>query len=128
MKLSDLAFPSDEEYFRTNLYEMSNYGSHRTGLPPGTNLWVRTEPQQHGHVKYRIKLTHPQKGDAIFALWGDEVQQVGGNCEIGGRELKKVSTLIRLTQEPIRQHIDGLLDSADLNDAFQQVKLEVEQA
>lgn len=126
MKITDLTTPITDDYFRTSLYEMSNYGSNNTGLFPGTNLWVRTEPNQHGHVKYRIKLSHPQKGDAIFAIWGNEAQQVAGNWKVTGEELKRVSVLVKQTQQDIRKHIDGLIDSGELATAFQKIKQQIE--
>ena len=106
------------EYFKPSLYEMSNFGSHRTGLSSGTNLFVRTEPNELPHTKYRIKIDHPQYGSAVFALWGDEPKQVAGNWKVAGKDLKQITTLIKTTHNEIRDHIDGLIDSADLAAAF----------
>lgn len=122
MKLEQLA-----EYFRKNLYEMSTWRHTTTGLSHGTELWVRTEPNEHGHVKYRIKIDHPQKGSAIFAIWGDEAQQVDGVWKVTGSDLKKILTLVSLTQKDIINHIDGVIDSAELTDALRAVKSRVEQ-
>ncbi|MGI0077276.1 MAG: hypothetical protein ACREAU_07720 [Nitrosopumilaceae archaeon] len=122
MKLKELT-----EYFQENLYEMSTYLDRNTGLPTGTKLWVRTEPKALQHVKYHIKISHPQKGSAVFALWGDEAKQVTGDWEVTGKDLTKIQTLVALTQKDLISHIDGTTDSADLTFALQRVKPQVEQ-
>lgn len=114
------------EYFQTNLYEMSNFFDKDTGLPPGTELWVRAEPNELEHVKYRIKLIHPQRGSAVFAVWGNQTNQLRGNWKVSGRDLKKVQTLIMLTRQEILNHIDGIMSSADLTRAFDRAKPHVE--
>ncbi len=121
MKLDEI-----NEYFQTNLYEMSNYASDTTGLPAGTKLWIRTEPIVLPHTKYRVKLDHPQFGSAVFSLWGDEAQQVAGNWQVSGKDLKRVLTLIQLTGDALRQHIDGTKDSSQLGAEFAAVKQQVE--
>lgn len=121
MKLDEI-----NEYFQTNLYEMSNYNSDETGLPPGTKTWIRTEPVSLPHTKYRIKFDHPQHGSAVFSLWGDEAQQVAGNWQVSGKELKRILTFIRLTNEMLRQHIDGTRSSGQLGADFLAVKDQVE--
>ena len=109
---------ADDAYFITSLYEMSNFNSNTTGLTPGTKLWVREEPIGLPHTKYRIKLTHNQYGSAVFGIWGDEPEQVAGNWNISGKLLKDVTALIKRTHEQIRDHIDGILDSSELAQAF----------
>lgn len=129
MKLTDNA--EIREYFQMSLYEMSNYSPEDTGLPSGTNLWVRTEPKVLPHVKYRVKIEHPQKGKAIFAIWGDDAEQIdgpkGGDWRVSGKELKKIKFLIRLTHEQIRSHIDGTLSSGQLGKVFDAVRTQIEE-
>jgi len=108
MKLNEI-----EKYFQTNLFEMSNYSSKTTGLE-GTTMWVRTEPGVLPHIKYRVKFQHPQKGSAVFAFWGEDIQQVAGNWKLTGKSLTKVKTLLQLIQGDIIKHIDGKLDSTEL--------------
>ena len=48
MKIEEL----DEDF----LYEMSNFSSKITGLPQNLQIWVRTDLQNHGHNRYRIKI------------------------------------------------------------------------
>lgn len=114
------------EYFKHSLYEMSNYSSNATGLPSGTGLWVRTEPTELPHTKYRVKIEHPQKGGAVFALWGDEIQQVAGEWKVTGKDLKKIQTLISLTGRDLIKHINGEIDSAQLGTAFATVKNDID--
>lgn len=109
-------------YFRSDLFEMSNFRSRTTGFADGTTLWVRTEPRELAHKKYRINISHPQKGSAVFAIWGDEPMQVEGDWEVSGKDLKHLNTLIRSTYIEIRKHIDGEIDSAELTDALRNVK------
>lgn len=120
MKLEEL-----EEYFQSNLYEMSTWQHTYTGLAPGTKLWVRTEPTELAHVKYRIKIDHPQKGSAVFAIWGDEAHQVDGKWEVTGRDLQKIQALVRITHEELIKHIDGIIDSGDLTFVFQKANPQV---
>ena len=120
MKLAEIF-----EYFQPTLYEMSNYTSDDTGLVPGTKLWIREEPTGLPHTKYRVKFDHPQHGQAIFSLWGDEAQQVAGNWNVSGKDLKKILYLIQLTNKVMRKHIDGIIDSQQLNKIFSKVKQQV---
>ena len=113
------------EYFKPSLYEMSNFWSTTTGLSPGTTLFVRTEPNELPHTKYRIKIDHPQKGSAVFAIWGDEPKQVAGDWKVSGKDLKQITHLIKKTHDNIRNHIDGLTDSAGLTHAFVKAKNEI---
>lgn len=110
------------EYFRHDLYEMSNFFSNNTGLSAGIKLWVRTEPKGLQHVKYRIKLEHPQNGSAVFALWGDDIQQVAGKWKVSGKDLEKVKLLISSTKNDLIKHINGETSSGDLANAFNVIK------
>ena len=114
MKLNEIP-----EYFRPDLYEMSNFWDNDTGLPTGTKLWIREQPKGLPHTKYRIKIGHPQKGSAVFSLWGDEPQQVAGDWEVSGDDLKKVTRLIQLTADVLRKHINGEVSSTDVSNGIQ---------
>jgi len=105
-------------YFRSDLFEMSNFQPTTTGLSSGTKLWVREEPYGLSHNKYRIKISNPQKGSAVFAIWGDEPIQVAGDWEVQGKDLKELNTLVQSTYLDIRKHINGEIDSAELGYAF----------
>ncbi len=105
-------------YFEESLYEMSNFYSHNTGLPDGIIMWVRTEPNGLPHTKYRIEIKHPQKGSAVFALWGDEPKQVAGSWQVGGKDLKAIKILVGKTHNEIRDLIDEKIDSVDLGIVF----------
>ena len=118
-----MKLPELENYFNQSLYEMSNYTSDDTGLSPGTKLWVREEPNNLPHTKYRIKLSHPQYGSAMIAIWGDEPKQVAGNWNVEGKDLKILTTLLQNTHNQIRAHIDGNISSYELGAAFRQTKL-----
>lgn len=111
-----------QDYFQTDLFEMSNYSSDDTGLPSGMSIWVRSEPNGLPHTKYRIKISHPQKGSAVFALWGDEPKQLTGNREITGNDLKKISELIKLSHDSIIKHINGEISSLVLGKEFENHK------
>lgn len=121
MKLKEIT-----EYFQENLYEMSNFFDEDTGLPSGTKLWIRTEPNVLPHVKYRIKIDNPQKGSAVFAIWGNEAKQVEGNWRVLGKDLSKIKTLVKLSHSDLIKHIDGEISSARLSQTFQLVKPKVE--
>jgi hypothetical protein len=110
------------EYFQTNLYEMSTFFDTDTGLSPGTKLWVRVEPEGLPHIRYRIKISHPQKGSAVFGIWGDDAQQLAGDWNISGRELKKIRELIRLVHDSFIKHIDGEISSMALGNALLKAK------
>lgn len=122
MKIIEIA----EEYFQTNLYEMSTYHDISTGLSPGVKLWVRTEPNVLPHVKYRIKIDHPQKESAVFAIWGDKAVQVTGNWKVTGKDLKKIQKLVFLVKDDLRNHIDGNEDSIQLGNALLKAKTTIQ--
>lgn len=113
MKLEEI-----EEYFESSLYEMSNFKSNKTGLPDYIKLWVRTEPVGLPHAKYRVKFDHSQNGYAVFAIWGDDAQQIEGDWKVSSKDLLKIKELIRLNIGSLRKHIDGLEDSGDLSNAL----------
>lgn len=115
-----------EEYFKTNLLEMSNYHDVDTGLTSGTILWVRVEPEALEHIKYRIKVSHPQNGSAVFRVWNDKIRQVAGDWKLTGKGLKKILLLVSLTRIEIVNHIDGKISSAALGRVFDKVRLQVE--
>lgn len=117
MKLTEI-----QEYFNPSLYEMSNFNSNTTGLPSGIKLWVREEPTGLPHTKYRIKLSHPQYGSAVFALWGEKPEQVAGDWSVSGKNLTAVVNLLSKTHKQIRAHIDGELDTAELVDVLRTAK------
>jgi len=123
MKINDII--EINEYFQHNLFEMSNYYSDDTGLSSGTKLWIRTEPNGLPHTKYRIKIEHPQKGDAVFALWGDETQQVAGNWKVSGKDLKKITFFIQSLNISLRSHIDGEMSSLQLGSDMTKIKSKV---
>lgn len=124
MKLNELV--EINEYFQPNLYEMSNYSSDDTGLSTGTMLWIRTEPKGLPHTKYRIKVEHPRYGSAVYAIWGDEPIPVAGNWKLTGKDLKKLNLLIKLMHLHLRNHIDGLESSGQLELNFLKVKDQIE--
>lgn len=113
MKLQDLVGEEDI-YFITNLYEMSNFGSNKTGLENGSVLWVRTDPGELPHVKFRFKLVHPQHGSAVFGFWGNSVQQLAGNWKITGKPLQAINNFATLNKDALFSHINGETDSGDL--------------
>jgi hypothetical protein len=122
MKLQDIF---NNWYFRTNLYEMSNFRSNTTGLSNGTELFVRAEPVTLPHVKYRIKISHVQRGSAVFAIWGDDAIQVAGNWKVSGDDLNRIKTLVALNKSHLIKHIDGTEDSADLAISLMNTKQQV---
>lgn len=119
MKLTEI-----QEYFDPSLYEMSNYSAEETGLMPGTKLWIREEPTGLPHTKYRIKIAHPQKGSAVFGIWGDEPKSVAGNWKVSGEDLKRLQALVRKTHNDLRAHIDGKLSSGQLSKVFDMALME----
>lgn len=105
---------TEPNYFAENLYEMSNFQSNKTGLMDGTMMWVRTEPVELPHVKFRFKLKHPQKGSAVMGLWGDTVEQVAGDWKLTTQELSRVKRFAHFNNEALISHINGDIDSGDL--------------
>lgn len=113
------------EYFNISLYEMSNFNANSTGLTNNCVLWVRTEPTGLPHTKFRFKVTNPQKGDAVFGFWGDEVEQVAGKWNVVGDELKRIQALARINKDALISHINGKIDSSELANALMNNKEQV---
>jgi len=113
------------DYFTENLYEMSNFQSNKTGLMDGTVMWVRTEPIELPHIKFRFKLKHPQKGSAVMGFWGDSAEQVAGDWKLTSQELSQVRRFAALNRAALLSHINGDTDSSDLSNSLLQHKDEV---
>lgn len=110
------------EYFHEDLYEMSNLSSRTTGLPGNVVVWIRTEPGESPHTKYRFKVKSPQEGTAIFGFWGDEVQHVAGDWIPTGRMLQSIRDFATANREVLTQHIDGEIDSVELGQGLRKAK------
>ena len=50
------------------LYEMSNFRSRVTGLPSNIEIWVRSDPINHGHNRYRVKILKDREWAAIYSV------------------------------------------------------------
>lgn len=109
MKIVDMFEESDDE-----LFEMSNFKSRTTGLPPNIEVWVRTDPLDHGHDKYRLKILKDKQWSAIFSVGSVPVIRKNINSSLSTNEITQITNWIKEFYPLLISHIDGKLDSGEV--------------
>ena len=104
------------------LFEMSNFSSRTTGLPSNITVWCRTDPLNHGHDRYRIKVTKDNKWAGIFTV-GQEpklVKNINNDLSVG--EVSTIQEWIKQYSSLIIELIDGKLDTAEFSFEIQKLR------
>lgn len=97
------------------LFEMSNFSSRTTGLPSNIMIWCRTDPLNHGHNRYRIKVTKDNKWAAIFSVGSHSEILKNINHSLTDSEQSMISDWIERYNSLIISLIDGKLDTAEFS-------------
>lgn len=118
MKISDLQLVDLTE---DNLYEMSTFKSKYTGLPSNIDVWMRTDPLNHGHNRYRIKVTKDGEWAAIYTVGHDPKMVKTVNYFISERENSIISDWIIQSYPIIINLIDGKIDTPEAAIEFQKL-------
>jgi len=95
------------------LYEMSGFNSRTTGLPGNIELWLRAEPLEHGHARYRAKVKKNGRWAAIFLVGSVPrlIKPIGGG--LLDREISEIQQFIVTHKSALINLIDNKIDSAE---------------
>jgi hypothetical protein len=104
------------------LFEMSNFGWRTTGLPSDINVWTRTDPEYHGHDRYRIKVTKSRRWAGIFTVGRDPKLVKNINDTLSVQDREQIINWIRDYYPLIISHIDGSIDSAEFAFEIQKIR------
>lgn len=105
-----------------DLFEMSNFSSKTTGLPSNIIVWCRTDLLNHGHNKYRVKITKDRLCLAIFTV-GDQPRMVKNiNNSLSDSEESIITDWIKSYSSLIIGLIDGKLDTAEFSYEIQKIR------
>ena len=108
----------DEELTEDDLYEMSNFLSKYTGLPSNIIVWVRTDPMNHGHNRYRIKITKDKEWAAIYTVGQSPTMVKNINYSITLKENGIILDWIKNVSSILISLIDGKIDTVDAATEF----------
>lgn len=97
----------------TDLFEMSNFNSRTTGLPSNIEVWARTDLLDHGHTRYRLKVTKNKEWTAIFTVCAVPKLVKNINSTLTGSEISSLLDWIEEYFPLIIGLIDGRIDSAE---------------
>ncbi len=115
MKISELTVVDLTE---DELYEMSNFLPKHTGLPSNIGVWVRTDPMNHGHNRYRIKITKDKEWAAIYTV-GQNPKMVNNiNYSLSVKENGTILDWIKNRSSILISLIDGKIDTVDASIEF----------
>lgn len=113
----------DPDFYLTedDLFEMSQFDYKVTGLPSNIVVWVRSDPIDHGHNKYRVKILKDNEWSAIYTVSSNPTQIKNINNSIKGSEDVLIKQFIVSYHSLIIQLIDCKIDTYELG--FQLKKL-----
>ena len=107
------------------LYEMSGFKSKTTGLPANIEIWTRTEPRNHGHSRYRVKVKKDREWAATFLVGSDPKMIDNYNHSLLGREIAQIQQFIIQHKSALINLIDDKIDSAECGIAVMKRRGEV---
>lgn len=99
----------------SDLYEMSNLSSKTTGLASNIIIWVRTDPLEHGHSRYRLKVTKDRMWTAIFTVSSTPTMVKDINQSLTIKETNSIIEWIETYYPLIISLIDGKIDTAEFS-------------
>jgi hypothetical protein len=100
---------SDEDI----LYEMSMFRARVTGLPTNIELWVRSDPVNHGHNRYRIKILKDRAWAGIYTVGQDPKLVKDINQTLTSDEDRKIKQFVKEFSSVIIELIDCKLDTGE---------------
>jgi len=105
-----------------DLYEMSNFSSRTTGLPSNIVVWCRTDPMEHGHNRYRIKITKNNQWAAIFSVGSNPKIVKNINNTLSSNDERLIIDWIKNYSSLIIGLIDGKLDTTEFGFELQKLR------
>jgi len=95
------------------LYEMSNFRSRVTGLPSNIELWVRSDPVNHGHNRYRVKILKDKAWAAIYTVGQSPGMIKNINNSLSSTENKQILAFVEQYASIIIALIDSKIDTGE---------------
>lgn len=96
-----------------SLYEMSGFNSRTTGLPGNIEIWLRAEPLDHGHSRYRAKIKKNGKWAGIFLVGSDPKFMKSVGKGLLSREVSEIQQFILTHKSALINLIDNKIDSTE---------------
>jgi hypothetical protein len=93
------------------LYEMSWFNSSDTGLPPGIDIWLRSDPKDHGHSRYRLKVDRNNIPAGIFLISSNPRMIKTLKSKLSLKEKIAILEFIKDNAQILINHIDAKLSS-----------------
>jgi hypothetical protein len=95
------------------LYEMSSIGWKTTGLSSNITVWVRSDPLNHGHNRYRVKILKDREWAAIYSVGSTPAQLKNINNSIMPGEDAQIKQFIKQFAPHIINLIDCTIDTVE---------------
>lgn len=94
------------------LYEMSWFDPDDTGLPNGINIWLRADPTDHGHSRYRLKVDKDNTPAGIFLVSSTPRMIKPLRHKLSPKEINAIEDFIKDNLSVLINHIDSKISSA----------------
>lgn len=104
---------SSDFLLEDDLYEMSNFNWRTTGLSSNIEVWCRTDPNDHGHSIYRLKIRKDREWAAIFTVGSEPLMVKDINNTISASEVSDITSWIMLYSSLLIGLIDSKIDTAE---------------
>jgi hypothetical protein len=102
-----------DELTEDALYEMSSIGWKTTGLPSNITVWVRSDPINHGHNRYRVKILKDKQWAAIYSVGSAPMMLKNINNSIMQKEDGQIKQFITQFAPHIINLIDCVIDTVE---------------
>jgi len=104
------------------LYEMSWFDYKTTGLPTNIKIWVRSDLKDHGHNRYRVKISKNNEWSAVFTVGKDPIKIKDINHALSPKEECQIIEFIREFYPLIIQLIDSKIDSGEMSNEIKKIR------
>lgn len=108
------------------MFEMSTLTLSEIGLPAGIEVWTRSDPINHGHNRYRVKILKDRVWAAIFTVSSAPAMVKNINSSLTGGEISEISKWIQLHYSPLINLIDCKIGTAECSTAIQKPEVRCE--
>jgi hypothetical protein len=98
--------------YKQELFEMSNFFPNTTGLD--YTIWVSTKSGKEKHWA-RIKISNTDGEASISISDNPEIKDKKGKIKINSTSFNKIKKFIKMNQQVLLDHWNGLIDSKELS-------------
>ncbi len=104
------------------MFEMSTLTPQETGLPNGIEVWARSDPVNHGHNRYRVKVLKDRAWAAIFSVGATPKLLKDINQSLTDGEQSTICTWIAANSSALINLIDCKISTTDCVIAIQKTR------